>query len=107
MTLRQDKIQNLLIELASRFFSKESNRASLLTITSAEVSRDLKNATIFITVYPENKEKEALNFAKRQRTHLRDYIKSELRVKITPFLEIEIDLGEKNRQRVEELSTKM
>jgi ribosome-binding factor A len=63
----------------------------------------MKRATIFITVMPESKEKEALEFAKRKRAELRDFLKKNIEIKIIPFIDIEIDRGEKNRQKIDEL----
>ena len=63
---------NLIKELSAVFLERESNRPSLLTVTSASISPDLKNATILITVLPEEKENEALEFAKRKRRELHE-----------------------------------
>ena len=82
---------------------KENNRTSLITVTSASVSRDFKKATVFITVLPDSKEKAALLFVKRKRSELRDYLKKFLKTRNAPFVDIEIDYGEKNRQRIDEL----
>ncbi len=83
---------------------RESSGGSLITVTDANISKDLKKATIFITVLPESSEESALNFAKRKRSDLRNFIKTKLQMKILPFLDFEIDKGEKNRQRIDELS---
>ena len=49
-SFRQEKIMGQIKELAARFFASESNGSSLMTITSASVSDDGKEATIFFTV---------------------------------------------------------
>lgn len=82
---------------------QESSRTSLITVTSASVSPDLKRATIFITALPESKEKTALLFAKRKRGEMREFLKKYMHTKVVPFLEVEIDRGEKNRQKIDEL----
>lgn len=102
-TGRQEKVANTIKELSATFFSRETNNTSLLTVTSANVSPDLKQATIFITILPTSKEKEALEFAKRRRADLRDFLKQNMPIKIIPFIDVEIDRGEKNRQRIDEL----
>ena len=104
MTLRQEKVQENLKHLAAQFLEKESNGTSLITVTTANVSKDLKKATLFITVFPDSNEESALNFARRKRSDLRDFVKSKLKMRTSPFLEFEIDSGEKNRQRIDELS---
>lgn len=66
----------------------------------------MRNGTIFITVLPESKEEAAIHFAKRMRRELRKYVMKGLPVRVIPFLEVEIDYGEKNRLHVEELLRK-
>jgi len=103
MTDRNDKVANAIKELAALFLERENNRTSLITVISATVSPDLKRATIFITVLPDSKEADALNFVKRQLKDLREFLKKNLPIKIIPFLDVAIDLGEKNRQKIDEL----
>jgi len=103
MTQRTEKLANYIKELAAEFLERENDRTSLITVTSATCSSDLKRATIFITVFPSEKEKQALQFAKRKRGELREYLKKYLTTKNIPFIDIAIDLGEKHRQKIDEL----
>ena len=100
---RQEKVSNFIKEQAAVFLLKENNNTSLITVTAATVSPDLKRATIFITVLPESKEKLALEFVKRQRGDLRDFLKKNMSTKNIPFIDVALDLGEKNRQKIDEL----
>ncbi len=103
MAERYEKVANHLKELTAEFLGRENNKTSLITVTSATCSPDLKRATIFITVFPTDKEKAALEFAKRKRPELREFFKKNMNAKNTPFVDIEIDLGEKKRQKIDEL----
>lgn len=103
MSQRIEKVSNLLKELAANFLGRENNGTSLITVTSTNVSPDLKKGTVFITVLPESKEKAALDFAKRKKGELREFLKKNMTTKVVPFIEIEIDRGEKNRQKIDEL----
>ncbi len=103
MTLRQEKVSNFIREAAANYLKSEVNNTSLVTVTHADVSSDMKKATIFVTVFPENKEKEALDFLKRKRTDLRNYVKKNIKTKVIPFFDFEIDFGEKNRQLIDQL----
>lgn len=103
---RQVKVALEIKSIAQDFFQRESSGASLITVTNAEVSADMKHGTIFITVLPENKEDAAINFAKRMRSELRHEVMKRLPVKVIPFFEVEIDYGEKNRQHIDELLRK-
>jgi len=90
-------------DLAAKFFGENSNRTSLITVTDLIPSTDGKSATIYVTVLPESHEIQALDFARRHLGDLRQYIGNEARLGVVPFLSIEIDGGEKNRQRIDEL----
>ena len=103
MPQRNEKVANTIKELAAQFLGRENNRTSLITITSCSTSPDLKKATIFITVFPATKENDALNFIKRNLGDLREFLKKNLPIKIIPFLDVAIDQGEKNRQKIDEL----
>ncbi|MCX6752493.1 MAG: ribosome-binding factor A [Candidatus Nomurabacteria bacterium] len=100
---RKEKVANYLKEATAEFLERENNGTSLITVTSATCSPDLKKATIFITVFPTEKEKPALEFAKRKRGELREFLKKTMTTKNIPFVDIAIDLGEKHRQKIDEL----
>lgn len=103
MTQRNEKVANLIKELSAQFLGRENNKTSLITITSCTVSPDLKSATIFMTVLPDSKENSALGFAKRKRRDLRKFLKENIQIKTIPFIDIQIDKREKNRQKIDEL----
>lgn len=105
-TKRQIQLALEIRGIAQDFFQRESSGASLITVTRAEISADMKHGTIFITTIPESKEQAALDFAKRMRSELRHTVMKRLPVKVIPFFEIEIDYGEKNRIHVDELLRK-
>ena len=90
--------------LAADFFARESNAQSLITVTHADVSPDLKNVRIYISVLPENLEDSALAFAKRNRTEFREYLKEHSALRFLPTIDFAIDYGEKNRQRIDDLT---
>lgn len=104
MTERQEKVAKLIKKLSAQFLQIESSGQSLITVTNCTISPDLRKATIFISVLPEKSEEYAINFIKRKRSEMRDYIKKNTKMRVLPFLDAEIDYGEKNRQRIDELS---
>jgi ribosome-binding factor A len=90
-------------EVAAEFLAREANRNSLITVTRAELSENGRRCNIFITVFPDSAEEPALKFANRNRRELSEFFKK--RVKgVPPRIEFVIDRGEKNRQRLDELS---
>lgn len=100
---RQTKVSLEILSLVQDFFQRESSGLSLMTITRCEVSPDMRQGTIYMTVLPVDKEQAALDFARRMRTDMRKYVMKRLPVKVIPFFEVEIDYGEKNRQHIDEL----
>lgn len=100
---RQDKMRQLLREITANFFAREAGIRSLITVTDVTISPDFKRATVFITTIPESEEVNALDFAKRKRSELRDFIADTAKLRTLPVFEIRIDEGERNRQRIDEL----
>ena len=107
MSHRQEKVSGRLQEIISGFLNKEANTRSVITVTHCEVGRDLKNVTAFISVFPDTYEAEALEFTKRRRSDLRSLIADQMPMKTIPFVDFEIDAGEKNRQRIEKILEKI
>lgn len=103
MSNRTEKFANLVRELSAEALARLDNHTSLITITSVSISPDLKNATLFISVMPREKEMAALHFIERNLGEIREHIKKNLETKVIPYLKVAIDLGEKNRQRIDEL----
>jgi ribosome-binding factor A len=97
------KMRELVTRLSAEFLERESNRDALVSVTHVELSPDTKYATVYISVLPESKENAVLDFAKRLRGDMRNFLKEKMRSRVIPFLEVEIDLGEKNRQKIENL----
>lgn len=100
---RTEKFGNLLRELAAEFLARNAGRESMITVTGARVSPDLKRGTVLISVLPTKDEENALGFCKRRRSEFRDFMKKNLKTKVIPFIDFEIDYGEKNRQKIDEL----
>jgi len=100
---RNEKIKNNVRELAATFIEREAGPTSLITVTRVLLSSDGKRATIMVSVMPQEKEKAAYGFIKRNLGELRKYISKNLKINPVPFLDVEIDQGEKNRQKIDEL----
>lgn len=91
---------------AADFMAREASNQSLITVTRTELSSDMKQATIYISVLPESAERSALAFAKRERSAFREYIKTKSALQRIPTIDFALDFGEKNRQRIDDLTRK-
>lgn len=100
---RNEKIIQNIKEISAVFIEKEATPASLITLTRVLLSSDGKRATLMISVLPKEKEQAAYGFIKRNLGELREHLKKHLRINPLPFLDVKIDLGEKNRQKIDEL----
>ena len=100
LSTRQKKLVQELKKIAGDFFQKETNGKALITVTNADYSPDLKNATVYITVLPDQYEKEAVGFAMRMRGELKTEIKRRMAIRVLPHVEIKLDTGEKHRQKI-------
>jgi ribosome-binding factor A len=103
---RETKILEEIAHVAADFLARESNRKSLITVTRAELSPDMKRAIIYISVMPREAEEQALNFTKRMRSDFRKYLYDHTRIGLRPTVDFLIDDGEKNRQRIDDLTRK-
>ncbi len=103
MANRNEKIKEILHDLGARFLSLNGNGSSLITVTDVNLTRDEKYATILFTVFPTEYEKTALEFAKRKRSEFKEFIKENSRLGRIPQMDFEIDNGEKNRQKIDDL----
>ena len=103
---RQNRLTDEFRDLSARYLERESNRKSLITITRAELLGEGKTLRCMISIFPQSEEKVALEFAKRKAPDLREYLSKETKTRFVPKITFELDLGEKNRQRIEELLKK-
>ncbi|MEK7628258.1 MAG: ribosome-binding factor A [Patescibacteria group bacterium] len=102
-THRKESVVQALIEAASTYLARISNKQSLITITRADVADNYSEATLFISVLPESDEDKALAFANRHLSEMHTYVSEHVRMKRTPIFTFVIDHGEKNRQALEDL----
>ncbi len=103
---RTEKIKPQLMRIAATKIAEADNHTALISVTNADVSVDLKQATIFISVLPADKEAAALAFCGRHASDIRDTLQKTVNWHHVPFITFKIDLGEKNRQRIDELLLK-
>jgi ribosome-binding factor A len=103
MSDRKVKATALFKELAASFIQQEANTDPLITVTSVDVSPDIRRVIIFFTTIPDGREQDALIFLKRNGTNMRNYFKRKARIKNIPHLEFMIDAGERHRQHMDEL----
>lgn len=105
MTSRREiQMSEAIAHMAGDFFARETAVKALITVTRSDVAPNFKTATIYLSVLPHTHEKEVLTFAKRARSDFREYMKNHSFFHPLPIVDFKIDYGEKNRQRIDELT---
>ena len=78
------------MEKVAEFFNHESNRMSLITVTDCLVSKDGRSATVYISVLPDSQRESALNFAKRKRSEMKEFVMKNTKIGRIPHFEVEL-----------------
>ncbi|MEX0919212.1 MAG: ribosome-binding factor A [Parcubacteria group bacterium] len=101
---QKEKKEETLLRLAAEFVRLEATKTSLITVTRVELNQSGKNAHIYFTTLPESEQDTAEKFLVRKMSEFKSYIRDHSRIGILPHLSWKIDYGERNRQRLDELS---
>ncbi|MEI8339095.1 MAG: ribosome-binding factor A [bacterium] len=104
---RDGRLAEMIREKAALFLQRESSRISLITVTGVQLADAGKLAYILYTVMPVHKQPEAEDFLKRMRGEFRKYFMSEVRIGRVPTFDFKLDLGEKHRQKIDDLMNKL
>ena len=102
---KREVVSEILHRVAAEFIRNEASNASLLTVTRVELSPTGKEAKIFFTTLPESQEDTALKFLERKTPEFKTYVRDESSIHLVPHITFKIDYGERNRQRLDEIST--
>jgi ribosome-binding factor A len=103
-TEKDQRLAHVLAELAAEYINRESNKTSLITVTRVDILNRGKRAIVYFTVLPDNQEGSSLEFLQRKRSDFRKFVIQKKPVAFPPSFDFQIDFGEKNRQRIDELS---
>jgi translation initiation factor IF-2 len=97
------KASIIIAELVATYVRHEANTDPLITVTRVDLSPDSRNAIVFVTTIPSDREQDALIFLKRNGADLRNYLKQKARLMRIPNLSFMIDAGERHRQHMDEI----
>ncbi|MDE2071165.1 MAG: hypothetical protein KGI70_00305 [Patescibacteria group bacterium] len=102
--MRERHIQAL-HESAAEFINQETNRQSMITVTGVRLNDAGTKATVLVTVFPEAHEERAIEFLNRRGRDFILYHKKRVKGMPPSHTEFVLDRGEKNRQRLDELTS--
>lgn len=72
----------------------------MITVTDLKISPDLKNATVLVSVYPEQHQNLTLHALKHAESHLRHEVSDLVAMKQVPAIRFELDTSIKKQSEV-------
>lgn len=106
MSVRQEKVQEQLVQQLSDMIRRDLRdpRLGFVTLTGAEISRDLRHAKIFVSVLgDEQARKQSLQALKSASGLLRGEFTRRAHLRVAPELEFVFDEGIERGHRIFEL----
>lgn len=103
---RPERAGNQILEYISQLLSREINdpRIGVVTLTGADVSRDLRHARIYFSMLAARETKEQVLSGLRSATgFIRAKMARELRLRFVPEIEFIYDDTQEKAQRIEQL----
>ncbi|MBI4121308.1 MAG: ribosome-binding factor A [Parcubacteria group bacterium] len=100
---RVQKAGSALQKIVAEFVESHAPKNTLLTVTDVAVSPDLRYIVVFVSVYPDVGDVSAAKLLNEERRGLNELLSKQAEFKYMPKVVFEIDRGEKNRQRIDEL----
>lgn len=103
MNDRHEKVAEIIRAVAAKFVTYEANTNPLITITRVTIAPNYRQATIYFTTIPDERENDALIFLQRHAREVRSRIKHDTSLKYIPHIEFAVDRGERHRQHIDTL----
>lgn len=100
---RGERLARTFQKLAAEFLKRESRGTTLITVTGATLSKDLRHANLLVSVYPDDNKTNTLSFLRKKRESLRGYIAAKTKMKFLPVFNFLVDHGPKEEERIEKL----
>ena len=104
MRHRQERLNSLIQEELSKIITRDLEfDGALTTVTKVEVSDDLFNAIIGISVIPSSKSKETLKILSENKGRLKHSLLKKLKIRVVPQLNFDIDRGPEKSAQIEKI----
>ncbi len=105
MTMHSNQTkESLLLRFAAGYIARTANRNILITPTHATISKDRTQATVYVSVFPNTARDAAIAFLRRHQHDFFEYLKKESRFSHIPNVHFIFDVGEENRQHLDEIT---
>lgn len=91
-SFRVEKVNHLIRDEISKILLRELDvKDAIITITHVKTSKDLLYGRIYLTIFPENKEKEVLRVLEKQIFYLQQILNKKLQMRPVPKINFLID----------------
>jgi len=101
MSFFKEKLDSILQKEVSEAILKEIDKKDfLITVTKVKTSPDLSKSEVFLTIFPDQKEKEALDLLNKNVGQIQKAINKKVKVKYVPMIVFKIDKGAKNLYKI-------
>lgn len=91
---RNERATEIIAHEAALFITREAGNESLITVIRAIPLAHGERMNVFVSVFPEEKSKEAMAFLGRHREMFSDYLKKHVRISPLPRVDFFLDNGE-------------
>lgn len=96
--------ESLLLRFAAEYIARVANRNTLITPTHVVIPKDKTRATVYVSVFPNTAREAAISFLRRHQKDFFIYLKKEARFSYIPNVHFMFDVGEENRQHIDEIT---
>ncbi|OGZ32338.1 MAG: hypothetical protein A2V69_02610 [Candidatus Portnoybacteria bacterium RBG_13_40_8] len=104
MKNRIERINKLIREKIAEILLKEVFiENGLITVQSADTTKDLKYTKIKVSVIPFEKSGKVLKILERNLPNIQKELNSAIKIKFVPKVKFEIDVTEENADRIEKI----
>ena len=106
MSIRQEKVQEQLVQEISEMIQRELRdpRIGFVTLTGAEISRDLRHAKVYVSVLGDDEaRKQSLKALNSASGLLRGEFARRAHLRVAPEMEFRFDRASSGEQRIFEL----
>lgn len=103
---RKEQLASLIQKELGEIIAEEIEpiEGSLATISEVEISKDFKNALVWISVIPDGAGPETIEKLVKARGYLQHQLGEAIRLRILPKIEFVLDRGAEHAARIEKLS---
>src|SRR3990172_1958777 len=103
---RMDQVNDLIRDEVSKILTEVIGKDFLATVLRAQVSKDLKNGVVWISILSEEPEKDFSNLL-RKSSEIQRFLGERISLKRTPRLEFQLDKSTEYASNIQKLLDKI